>query len=68
MKVHNITSRELSIVMRKIAKLNEGKTLEDVTLHISSNIITDVTINGLPKKYEYDISNNILKEININQK
>lgn len=68
MKVHNITSRDLSIVMRKIAKLNEGKTLEDVTLHISSNIITDVTINGLPKKYEYDISNNILKEININQK
>ncbi|MBD5398969.1 hypothetical protein HDR60_05725 [bacterium] len=68
MKVHNITSRELSIVMRKIAKLNEGKTLEDVTLHISSTIITDVTINGLPKKYEYDISNNILKEININQK
>lgn len=64
----NVTSSDISQMLVKISKLNEGKTMEDVNILISSNIITDLTVNGTAKKYEYNKLSGILKEISVNEK
>lgn len=64
----NVTSNDISQMLVKISKLNEGKTMEDINILIASDIITDLTVDGKAKKYEYNKLNGILKEITVNQK
>lgn len=64
----NVTSSDISKMLVKISKLNEGKTMENVNILISSDIITDLIVDGEAKKYKYNKLSGILKEINVNEK
>lgn len=64
----NVTSNDISRMMRRITKLNEGKDLTNINIYICSDIITDLMIDGFPKKYEYNKITGVLKEIHTKQR